>query len=999
MCVPVCFREELRDEIKNHARTLCCTHIIGYSEYCTLFNDICVLSAVGTAAVIKYTSYPLLTLKSINQNVIDANFNDVLEGIGNHIVSDLLLEEKEYYERKVASLSESESTSECSDSDRDGELNVSNGEEESDSSRSGRKTRRRHRKKHKKRSNSSDGSSADDSSSSDSKIGRKKQTHKKKRHKKHADSSDGDHDSDDCSSVGSRRKRKGKKKHRRKTISSGSDSGSNSSDSCESDGYRARRKNGKKCNPKRDKKKLPVHLPLDSVTTPSSTKMNHPFTPRNDSDSPEDFSNPDMLLHMGGLGVDDTTIASDRIEMLDEKSIDTNADANTNAGVIDMAGVASLLSAPAVESSSDRRIGGSNDYRSTQTNTVDSNASENSHLDNEHRYRNRHHHRKRFQQQTASGNFHYSTGVTGDTKHTKYRLPKSHRIRPCTSMHVPYNHRQGPFNFMRLVPCLCCERKWVPECLLSTMEPTAFLPIRGKGTFLEARVCKYRKSAIGETDAVRISELLPFIEYDLQRQVTLKLKLLGMNAAFGYSSNIQIGNTFAVATVTCTAMYVEALPPPPALQIHRPMRLANNNDTEVQRLYKIQNDVNEVYTINKQILIENVRENNLIEETLRQHKNPRYSIQDPCRKKRQGSHSGDSSSSSGSSSSSESLSDSSSSSSGSDTYSSSDSDSATNSSLESPSSASSSSDSRRNSSSSSSSDTSSSSSDTSSYDSFSCTSSDSSSSSSDSSTSSGSDSSTSSMDKRSESSSSSSESGKSDSRGDDSQDIAVRKKHRKKSRRRKGKSSKKKAKRKQIADSGSGGSEGEGVITSRGARSASMTSPKGGSVSDSGSDRNTRRRKLKLRRRSSTVTSGTCSSSGDSTKKGKKHRLKSKRRGSIVSSNSSTSGSSSSGSSKRKHKLHKRKNNPRRRAGAAVTSSGLKRRRGDEALFEHESLLYKKRLGIYKRRQRKFKKVVYRDERTPYVVEIDDETDVDLLAAITDWETPFNFDFVNLPVS
>ena len=40
--------EQLRDEIRSHARSMCCTHIIGYSESCSLYGDVCVLSAEGT---------------------------------------------------------------------------------------------------------------------------------------------------------------------------------------------------------------------------------------------------------------------------------------------------------------------------------------------------------------------------------------------------------------------------------------------------------------------------------------------------------------------------------------------------------------------------------------------------------------------------------------------------------------------------------------------------------------------------------------------------------------------------------------------------------------------------------------------------------------------------------------------------------------------------------------------------------------------------------------
>jgi hypothetical protein len=52
--------EELRDEIKNHAKTLCCTHIIGYSESCTIYGDVCILSATGTAAVVKSGVHPAI---------------------------------------------------------------------------------------------------------------------------------------------------------------------------------------------------------------------------------------------------------------------------------------------------------------------------------------------------------------------------------------------------------------------------------------------------------------------------------------------------------------------------------------------------------------------------------------------------------------------------------------------------------------------------------------------------------------------------------------------------------------------------------------------------------------------------------------------------------------------------------------------------------------------------------------------------------------------------
>lgn len=44
--------EELRDEIKAHARILCCNHIVGYTETFAVYGDVCVLSCMGTAGMV-----------------------------------------------------------------------------------------------------------------------------------------------------------------------------------------------------------------------------------------------------------------------------------------------------------------------------------------------------------------------------------------------------------------------------------------------------------------------------------------------------------------------------------------------------------------------------------------------------------------------------------------------------------------------------------------------------------------------------------------------------------------------------------------------------------------------------------------------------------------------------------------------------------------------------------------------------------------------------------
>ena len=79
--------------------------------------------------------------------------------------------------------------------------------------------------------------------------------------------------------------------------------------------------------------------------------------------------------------------------------------------------------------------------------------------------------------------------------------------RPCSYCHVPYHHRLAPFQNMKLVPCLLCGKKWVPEIILATVEPPPRLPVRGSGVFVQARVCRVRPRATGESDALAVSEV------------------------------------------------------------------------------------------------------------------------------------------------------------------------------------------------------------------------------------------------------------------------------------------------------------------------------------------------------------------------------------------------------------------------------------------------------------------------------------------------------------
>uniref|UniRef100_S4RIV6 C2 calcium dependent domain containing 5 n=1 Tax=Petromyzon marinus TaxID=7757 RepID=S4RIV6_PETMA len=136
----------------------------------------------------------------------------------------------------------------------------------------------------------------------------------------------------------------------------------------------------------------------------------------------------------------------------------------------------------------------------------------------------------------------------------------------CSFCHVPYDELNLPFP-TQLGPCGCCKRHKVPDFLFTTVDPPSELPIIGKGCLVQARLCRQKKKAQGEVNATSISNLLPFMEYELHTQLMNKLKLRGMNALFGLCVRISIGETMLVGIASATAVFVAALPPPGGLHV------------------------------------------------------------------------------------------------------------------------------------------------------------------------------------------------------------------------------------------------------------------------------------------------------------------------------------------------------------------------------------------------------------------------------------------------
>ena len=64
-------------------------------------------------------------------------------------------------------------------------------------------------------------------------------------------------------------------------------------------------------------------------------------------------------------------------------------------------------------------------------------------------------------------------------------------------------------------------------------------------------------------------ESVPFLEYELHRQLLYKLRVLGMNAAFRLQLQLTIGPQLIVGVASATAVYLPALPAPIPLKITR----------------------------------------------------------------------------------------------------------------------------------------------------------------------------------------------------------------------------------------------------------------------------------------------------------------------------------------------------------------------------------------------------------------------------------------------
>ncbi|KAI5729779.1 hypothetical protein M8J76_006565 [Diaphorina citri] len=138
------------------------------------------------------------------------------------------------------------------------------------------------------------------------------------------------------------------------------------------------------------------------------------------------------------------------------------------------------------------------------------------------------------------------------TRDTPERLEMP--VLPCRFCHVPYNEASVPFK-VNLLKCAVCKKGKVPDLIFATIDPPDNLPITGSTCFIQAFVSRSKRDCKGELNAKEISDGLPFLEYELHRQLMNKLHVKGMNALFGLKRTL-------AAYATATAVFLTPLPPP-----------------------------------------------------------------------------------------------------------------------------------------------------------------------------------------------------------------------------------------------------------------------------------------------------------------------------------------------------------------------------------------------------------------------------------------------------
>ncbi|XP_040599488.1 C2 domain-containing protein 5 isoform X10 [Mesocricetus auratus] len=167
----------------------------------------------------------------------------------------------------------------------------------------------------------------------------------------------------------------------------------------------------------------------------------------------------------------------------------------------------------------------------------------------------------------------------------------------CGFCHIPYDELNMPFP-AHLTYCYNCRKQKVPDVLFTTIDLPTDAVVVGKGCLIQARLCRLKKKAQAEANATAISNLLPFMEYEVHTQLMNKLKLKGMNALFGLRIQITVGENMLMGLASATGVYLAALPTPGGIQI---AGKTPNDGSYEQHISHMQKKINDTIAKNKEL--------------------------------------------------------------------------------------------------------------------------------------------------------------------------------------------------------------------------------------------------------------------------------------------------------------------------------------------------------------------------------------------------------------
>lgn len=148
----------------------------------------------------------------------------------------------------------------------------------------------------------------------------------------------------------------------------------------------------------------------------------------------------------------------------------------------------------------------------------------------------------------------------------------------CTLCHIPYADKPSLFG-SSLAKCRFCGKSKVPDVIFATIQPPLNMPTIGKGTLIQARVFRNKK----DTRAKELSDSLPFLEYEMHKQLLSKLKLKNMNSIFNLNVQISVGDSTLIALATGTGLFLTPLQEPNPIKVKgssKSVRMTRLNDIQ-----------------------------------------------------------------------------------------------------------------------------------------------------------------------------------------------------------------------------------------------------------------------------------------------------------------------------------------------------------------------------------------------------------------------------------